>query len=170
MAKKRIKAESPSLYDNLVSNGYAPELPLTDRNSLSLKEKGTKYHLELSSSLPTVAFCIDGQIIREGLRCDKLVLIDTRSESPNWVEVFVELKGVDILHAVEQLRETIRKPVFQHPSNKRVVFARIVGHSFPRNKSDNSLENAKKEFRSRYACDLRTLHPGQSDRIVNESR
>ena len=165
MARRRINQEYPSLYDKLISQ-FVPELPLTDRRSLSLRENGTKYRLELSSRLPTAAFCIDVQIIHEGLRCDKLVLIDACCEAPNWVEVFVELKGSDVLHAVEQLRETIGKPIFQHSSNKKKKFARIVGHSFPGNKSDNSFEKVKKEFRDRYACELRTLHPGQSDRVL----
>lgn len=164
MTKKRIELVYSSLYDKLISE-YVPELRLVDRSSLSLRERGTKYRLELSTSLPTAAFCIDGQIIREGLRCDKLVLIDTCCESPNWVEVFVELKGTDVLHAIEQLKATIRKPEFEHPSNKRVKYARIVGHSFPGNKSDISIEKVKKEFRSLYSCDLRAIKSGKPDSI-----
>lgn len=165
MAKKRTEEESPSLYEKLTVDGFNPELSLNNRDTLSLAEKGTRYILKLSTVLPTAAFCVDGEIVRTGSRCDKLVLIDTCCESPNWVEVFVELKGSKISVAVNQLRETIKKPLFKHPSNRQRIYARIVGHSFPSNKSDNSLEKVKQEFLSRYSCDLKALKSGQPDTI-----
>ena len=122
--------------------------------------------LVLPSSLPTAAFCIDGQIVSVGLRCDKLVLIDYGCESPNWCQVFVEIKGKDVMYAVKQLRETIKNPVFHHSSNRKRKYARIVGKSYPSNNSNPVLEKAKKEFEQRYSCELKTLKPDQTDAIA----
>jgi hypothetical protein len=45
---------------------------------------------------------IDGCVITDGPRCDFLVLVADRPD-----EVYIELKGRDIAHAVEQLEATI---------------------------------------------------------------
>jgi hypothetical protein len=45
---------------------------------------------------------IDGCVITDGSRCDFLVLVANRPD-----EVYIELKGCDIEHAVEQLEATV---------------------------------------------------------------
>lgn len=86
------------------------------------------------------------------------------AEPQQWTEVFVELKGVDAGHAINQLRETLKKSIFKHPSND-VVRARIVAQSFPSNKSNPTMEKAKQEFRKVYNCDLRGMKSGQEDKL-----
>ena len=81
-----------------------------------------------------------------------------------WSEIFVELKGSDIDHAVAQLRATLRNPLFKHPSNDDIR-ARIVAQSFPAHKSDPTMENAKKEFRKNFQCDLRGMKTGQEEKL-----
>lgn len=44
---------------------------------------------------------VDGCVVTEGERCDYLLLVDDAD-----VSVFVELKGSDVKHALEQLEET----------------------------------------------------------------
>ena len=113
-----------------------------------------------------INWCFDN-IIKEGRRCDKLVLVkrSARGEFPEqWTEIFIELKGVDTKHAIAQLHETLKKSVFMHPSND-VIRARIVAQSFPSNKSDPTMEKAKQEFRKVYNCDLRGMKSGQVDRL-----
>lgn len=153
-----------SLFDKLVSLGYHPEKEKAYRASLSVSENGKKYRLELSSRCPTVCFCVDGNIIKTGARCDKLVLVDLCCVAPSWVEIFIELKGIDVSHAVDQLRQTIKAPLFSHPSNMKTL-ARIVAASYPSNKSNPEMEKAKVEFKTRYSCELRTLKSGQIDRL-----
>lgn len=164
MGRNKRSGIKMSLYDKLVSLGYHPEMVMADRNSLSITEEGKRYQLELSSRYPTVCFCIDDQIITTGIRCDKLVLVDSRSDAPSWIEIFVELKGTNVMHAVDQLRETIKNNIFSHPSNK-IVLARIVASSYPSNKSNPGMEKAKIEFKNRYSCELRTLKSQQVDRV-----
>ena len=82
----------------------------------------------------------------------------------NWSEIFVELKGTDIEHAIAQLRATLSKPLFRHPANDDIR-ARIVAQSFPAHKSDLRMEKAKKEFRQNYDCDLRGMKTGQEEKL-----
>ena len=110
-------------------------------------------------------FAVDGRIITEGERCDKLIVINPiKNEDNSWMETFVELKGQNISHAINQIRETLKNQLFYHPSNK-IIRARIVGHSFPANKSNSVLEKAKQEFSKNYHCDLRGIKNGQIDSI-----
>ena len=65
-----------------------------------------------------------------------------------WIEIFVELKGKDVVHAVEQLKATIENPIFQHRTVDQ-RWARIVAHSFPRNTGDSRIERARDDFKKR---------------------
>ena len=47
---------------------------------------------------------VDGCILTDGIRCDNLLLSVDEHE-----ERYVELKGVDVIHAIDQLEETIVK-------------------------------------------------------------
>lgn len=105
--------------------------------------------------------------MKDGQRCDKLILVkrsENDVEPEQWTEVFVELKGVDTGHAINQLRETLKKSIFKHSSND-IVRARIVAQSFPSNKSNPTMEKAKSEFRKNYNCDLRGMKSGQEDKL-----
>ena len=115
----------------------------------------------------SVVYAVDGYIVKDGLRCDKLVLVRRTQEGripENWSEIFVELKGTDIEHAIAQLRATLSKPLFRHPANDDIR-ARIVAQSFPAHKSDLKMEKAKKEFRQNYDCDLRGMKTGQEEKL-----
>lgn len=152
-----------STYDNLTNNGFLPEQPLRIRKTIVERENGKKYTLEVSDNKASVSYQVDGNIIKEGEKCDKLILV--KYSDDEWAEIFVELKGVDVPHAIERLLTTLKKPIFKHPSNK-VIKARIVATSFPSNKSNPIMENAKKEFASKpLCCDLRGLKNGQKDKI-----
>ena len=54
--------------------------------------------------LPYERVDVDGCIIKEGVRCDKLLLSADERE-----ERYVELKGTDVMHAIDQLEETIKR-------------------------------------------------------------
>ena len=105
--------------------------------------------------------------MKEGQRCDKLVLVKRTTNRINpeqWTEIFIELKGRDTNHAINQIRETLKNPIFKHPSND-IIRARIIAQSFPANKSNPTMEKAKQEFRKNYKCDLRGLKSGQEDKL-----
>lgn len=157
----------PSTYSRLTGEGYSPQQDLKVRKIVSVSENGTKYKLATDDKYSAV-FQIDGYIIKkeEGRKCDKLILVRRDSEALNeeWAEIFVELKGKDVLRAIEQLRATLNHPKFRHPSNKDIR-ARIVANSYPSNKANTDMEKAKRTFRKDFNCDLRSVKNGQEDRL-----
>ncbi len=154
-----------STYENLSAQGYAPEQELKSRSMVVVSEKGKRYALKTEAGEPSVVYSVDGNIIADGQKCDKLILVKLTSDSlpvEHWAEVFVELKGVDVHHAVSQLRETLKQGIFRHKTNLDVR-ARIVAQSFPSNKSNPAMERAKREFRRDFNCDLRGMKTGQTE-------
>lgn len=149
-------------YSFLKESGYEPSLELLVRKILATTEHGKRYHLNINGDKLSSIFQIDGDIISDGKRCDKLVLVEKESE--DWTEIFVELKGIDVASAIDQLRASIENPIFKHITNKELR-ARIVAQSFPSNKSNPIMEKAKIEFRQRFHCDLRGMKNGQQDSI-----
>ena len=157
-------AEHDSLHNQLEASGIVAEQPLVDRKILTTSERGMRYVLNIGKdALPTVVYQVDGVIITVGNKCDKLVLVN-RSEN-NWCEVLVELKGKNVSHAVEQLRSSLNADVLKHPTNKEIR-ARIVAVSFPSNKSDMTLERAKRDFIKQFRCELRGIKSNQPDMFL----
>lgn len=164
---KEDKKTYDSTHERLLAEGYAPEQVLQIRSKVSVSEKGKRYLLATNGKEETVVHAVDGNIVKEGLKCDKLVLVKRSAKDvkpEQWTEAFVELKGVDTNHAIDQLRQTLKKAIFKHPSNDDIR-ARIVAQSFPSNKSNPTMEKAKQEFRKDYNCDLRGMKSGQEDKL-----
>lgn len=164
---KEEKATYDSTHVRLQADGYAPEQDLQIRAKVSVSENGKRYLLATNGKEESVVYDVDGHIVKEGLKCDKLVLVKRTAKDvkpEQWTEVFVELKGVDANHAIDQLRQTLKKAIFKHPSNDDIR-ARIVAQSFPSNKSNPAMEKAKQEFRKDYNCDLRGMKSGQEDKL-----
>lgn len=164
---KEEKKSYDSTHERLMAEGYTPEQVLQTRAKVSVSEKGKRYLLATNGKEESVVYAVDGNIVKEGLKCDKLVLVKRSAKGvkpEQWTEAFVELKGVDTDHAIDQLRQTLRKAIFKHPSNDDIR-ARIVAQSFPSNKSNPRMEKAKQEFRKDYNCDLRGMKSGQEDKM-----
>lgn len=164
---KEDKKTYDSTHERLLAEGYVPEQVLQIRSKVSVSEKGKRYLLATNGKEETVVHAVDGNIVKEGLKCDKLVLVKRSAKDvkpEQWTEAFVELKGVDTNHAIDQLRQTLKKAIFKHPSNDDIR-ARIVAQSFPSNKSNPTMEKAKQEFRKDYNCDLRGMKSGQEDKL-----
>lgn len=166
--EKNSKTEHyPSTYSRLIDEGYVPQQGLKRRKIVSVSENGTKYKLTTDDNC-SVVFQIDGYIIKkeEGQKCDKLILVRREYKALNeeWAEIFVELKGKDVRHAIGQLSATLNHPKFKHQSNKDIR-ARIVANSYPSNKANLDIEKAKRVFRKDFNCDLRSVKNGQEDRL-----
>lgn len=159
--------EYTSTHELLMSSGFGPEQALAVRRRISVKENNKRYTMVTSGVEESVVYAVDGVVVKTGMRCDKLVLVrrTVRNVEPeHWTESFVELKGVDTNHAIDQLRECLKNPIFKHSSNDDIR-ARIVAQSFPAHKSDPVMERAKQEFRKNYRCDLRSMKTGQEDKL-----
>lgn len=87
---------------------------------------------------------VDGCQITEGIKCDYLILDHCNNE------YFVELKGKDLAHAVEQLEATIQQLSDKSKTIKRQAI--IVSSRNPSN--DTSIQRAKAEFKKKYKTEL----------------
>lgn len=142
-----------TLKDRLDSYHNQPEQTWAKRKIVSVGEKGQNYQAILSPERMTAVYAIDGGIItdKDCLKCDKLLLASL--DPDRWFELFVELKGRDISHAIEQLEATINNPLFVD-KNVSCRQARVIGRSIPRNTGNSVAEKAKKRFIAKYNCRL----------------
>lgn len=164
---KEEKKTYSSTHERLNAAGCTAEQSLQVRAKISVSENGKRYLLTTNGIEESVTYAVDGIIVKEGPRCDKLILVKRSAKDvlpEQWTEAFVELKGVDTSHAIDQLRQTLKKEIFKHPSNTDIR-ARIVAQSFPANKSNPGMEKAKQEFRKEYNCDLRGMKSDQEDKL-----
>lgn len=86
---------------------------------------------------------VDGCQITEGTKCDFLVVDHKKNE------YFVELKGKDIPHAIEQLESTIKQLSATGGIQRKAI---IVTSRHPSN--DTSIQRAKAMFKKKYKVDL----------------
>lgn len=164
---KKALSTCQSTHERLMAEGYEPEQAVQVRAKICVSENGKRYQLTTNNTEESVVYAVDGIIVRDVQRCDKLVLVKRSAMAvtpERWTESFVELKGKDVNHAVEQLRQTLKKDIFKHPSNDDIR-ARIVAQSFPSSKSNPLMEKAKIEFLKDYNCDLRGMKTGQEDKL-----
>lgn len=147
----------------LESKSFQPEQQWLERQVITVGEKGKKYSASVARPNLTASFQIDGNVIKEGAKCDKLV-VALHDETPGTI-VFVELKGRDVSHAIEQLEHTLANNIFKPvPSKSDRVRARVItGGCGPSSASIKVVERAKIRFRKNYNCDLRILKNGQPD-------
>ncbi len=151
---------------SILSRNHKPALPLAERKNLSLKEQQTLYRLEFDRRRICSVFHIDGDIIKEGNKCDFLVLARQNESASNeeWKSVFVELKGTDVVHALKQLDTSMSDSRLNHNSVTE-RHARIVAKSFPSSKSNPKFEKAKREFKIKHKCSLKQVSSGAPDLI-----
>jgi hypothetical protein len=103
-------------YDNIRNHGCTS---CSEERVFPLKEKRSQFRLD-NPDLKTVCITeIDGCYITDGIRCDYLVVDCSRPAA-----YFVELKGSDFFHAIDQIDATIN--CLQADLNGFSIFARIV--------------------------------------------
>lgn len=154
-----------TLADRLNTYEGQPEQKWNKRKSISVEEKGQKYHLFFQRECESAVYAIDGGIITDETtrKCDKLILIEL--DSQKWIEFFIELKGRDIKHAIEQVEATLRNKLF-HDSNVNQREARIIGRNIPRNTGSSITEISKKKFLSKYNCRLEFKTGPAKEKII----
>lgn len=138
---------------------FIPEKELSMRSEISVEEKGVKYILKFRQKTFCVVYQIDGYVIDDKAckKCDKLILTsDDSSKDSLKAEIYVELKGSDVERAIEQLEQTLKHPYFSN-MNSKLRWARIVSRRIPSNASKSAVEKAKRVFRCKYHCELRTV-------------
>lgn len=87
---------------------------------------------------------VDACTITSGLRCDKLLLSQDECE-----ERYVELKGTDVLHAIDQLEETIeRLGEFDNNRHSYVICTNVAPIY------TTQIQRKQKLFKKRYNSEL----------------
>lgn len=155
-----------TLIDQLKSLNFSPFQQEKVRKQLRLQEKGISYVLELKPAMNSCAFQIDGYIIKsaETDKCDFVALV--RHEE-SWAELYVELKGSDIAHAIKQIETTITSPIFKN-TVRSLRRARVVtANRIPANTGNSIIEKAKVNFK-KMGCDFRTIKSLQPDVLKME--
>ena len=91
------------------------------RSTVVCKDKGkTQYIYENQSNDFLSKYLIDGGLIANGVKCDFLLLNCDKQHA-----YFIELKGSDIIHAIEQIDHSIDTLKSQLAKDSK-IFARIV--------------------------------------------
>lgn len=120
--------------------------------------------MKCATKVPVGCFKVDGYLIKEGQKCDYMVLVQPDAKVVEFVQVLVELKGTDVEHAIKQLESSLSNSLLQH-SSIRAKKARIVAQSFPSSKSNPAVAMAKRRFWNSYKCELKTVKSGQLDKV-----
>lgn len=150
-----------TLVEQLRTLNFSPFQQEKVRKQLRLQEKGTCYVLELRPEMNSCAFLIDGYIIK-GIETDKCDFVALVNHDDRWGEIFIELKGSDIAHAVKQIEMTITAPLFKD-SIRSLRRARIVtANRIPANTGNSIIERAKVNFK-KMGCDFRAIKSLQPD-------
>ena len=96
---------------------------------------------------------VDGCFITEGLRCDWLFV-----PTSDHLEVYVELKGSDVRHAIRQIEETI--PQVSADARTAPKCCYVVSRGGHRPSMRTYIQNAAARFRRAYSAQLKTTGQG----------
>lgn len=120
------------------------ECTIRNNNKLIVfQENKSKLTIENKDEVEGCKIIVDGCEITEGLRCDFIYLIKD-------LELFIELKGQHLEHAIEQLKATINK-LSQNPKTKKKKSFVICTRS---PLSSASIQNLQVRFRKHYNSEL----------------
>ena len=143
-----------SIANRLLTAGFHPEQTLQNRKVIAFGENGKRYSVDVNNG-NSMVFAVDGYVITKGIRCDKFLAVFNNDTG---IAVFVELKGGEIMHAVDQLEATINNPLFlTYPTIQDLARARIVSTCGPKSASRIKFENAKIRFLKNYHIELRQI-------------
>jgi hypothetical protein len=112
----------------------------------------SKFRLENPNQLKIREVKVDDCVIKQGMRCDYLVIAPEQ-------EIYIELKGSDVKHAVEQLATTIgHKHIKQLTDKSSLKLCFIASTRCPINSTE--IQNLKKKFKQKYQAKL-TIKNGE---------
>lgn len=117
----------------------------TTDSQIKFEENKRKIIFLNPQRLPYERVDVDGCTINDGVRCDKLLLSADERE-----ERYVELKGTDVMHAIEQLEETIKR-LGEYTDNRHAyVISTNVAPAI-----DTKRQAKIKYFKERYRAELK---------------
>ena len=115
-----------------------------NRTNISVKEKKKVYSARNKNKKTVCLIQVDDCLIKEGNKCDYLLL-----NCDSKISYFIELKGKDMLHAVEQIDRSIhllRNKISEYAVNARIVLTKVYPPDLKSNKY-KKLERKLKEYK-----------------------
>lgn len=124
----------------------------TNVSKIKFEENKSKVVFTNDSKSKCYMLQIDGCIIKRGIRCDNMLIVEKTG-----VTFYVELKGVDIKTAIEQLEETSKKVYWSKDFTRTAI---VVGKNhLP--KTSAYIQGKMKAFKNQ-KVDLKILKsPGE---------
>ncbi|MBD2484655.1 hypothetical protein [Planktothrix sp. FACHB-1365] len=116
---------------------------------ITRKENQSQIIIENPNQFKVCVVQVDGCAIKEGLRCDYLVIPD-QQDIKRTLEIYIELKGSKILHAIEQLEATIKQLSDDPAKQKKVCI--IISTRCPL--ATTEIQNFKRDFKKKYNATL----------------
>ena len=107
-------------------NGYRSMCEEHQRMIVS-SEQGRQHRANNPGACFVTQYRIDGEVIRDGLRCDYLLMNEDKSDA-----YLIELKGTDIEHAVDQLEsaaQILRQALQSYHVKYRLVHTKARTHA-----------------------------------------
>ncbi|MEQ8998240.1 MAG: hypothetical protein RID53_17230 [Coleofasciculus sp. B1-GNL1-01] len=108
------------------------------------RNKRSKFRLHNPNRATIKVVQVDDCVIKDGIRCDYLLIL------PNEQEVYIELKGSNVQHAVEQIERAIEVLSCNCKSLIKLCF--ISSTRCPINSTE--IQNLKKKFKQKYNAKL----------------
>jgi hypothetical protein len=108
----------------------------------------SKLRLKNSKRIKVRIIKVDDCVIGDTTRCDRVIEIPMDNIK---VVLFIELKGKNVEHGIEQLEKTINHICFKDRYNsvlKKRAYLMITQVKIPKSK----VENFKEKFRNKYNC------------------
>lgn len=119
----------------------------TNAREIVCEEQRAKYRALNPDENTIYKYQIDGDVIPKSsseTRCDYLIENDTRNRA-----YFIELKGCDLSHAIEQVEATLKKFRNQITREKYTYYLRIVCHNATHSVNGTLLRRFKDRHRGK---------------------
>lgn len=146
---------SPNRYQSLHASYAKAESPSIGHHStIRVRENRCSYAITGCKTPLSVVYHVDGGIYPIGTkprRCDYFVLLQEKTNSPVWKEIFIELKGVNYTDALEQIITTLGQTEFK--KDKRADrYVRIVCTHFPDLAQDTKVRALELKIKNSLNC------------------
>lgn len=163
------KEEYKSTYEKLLSIGHKPKQEFRERKIHTCKDQGAGATYILNDiNRHTVGFIIDDGLITDpnSSKCDTLLMVkvddgDLNSPKQSWIQLFIELKGSDIMHAFSQIETALKNEDLKHSSNV-LRYGRIV-RSGKIHAQKTDIEEIKRTLIRDYKCIVDLMKSKQPD-------
>lgn len=122
------------------------------RKNVTCEENKKRYNLINKNLYKITVYHMDGGIVHNEPNANKCDYLYGVNDTLHPTAIFIELKGRDIPHALEQVKSSITN--FAHCFHDHRIYARIICKSVPRLFNDPSIQNYNKLLRKKYSGNL----------------